>query len=52
MMSLEDYKTALGSSAERLSEEQILELREKQDQLAEIFFAMWKEEISTSKNEI
>lgn len=41
MIALEDYKKALGTLANELSEEEILKLRDSQDQMAEIFFDMW-----------
>lgn len=41
MISLEDFKKSLGSKVKELSEEEVLELRDNQDQLAELFFAMW-----------
>jgi hypothetical protein len=42
MIPLEEYKKSLGEKLlETLSEEQILKLRDQQDQMAEIFFNMW-----------
>lgn len=42
MISLEEHKKALGEKLlGELSEEQVLELREHQDKMAEIFFSMW-----------
>lgn len=41
MISLKDFKKSLGNLAKELTEEQILELREQQDKMAEAFFAMW-----------
>ena len=52
MVGLEEFKKALGSSAEQLSEEQILKLRDQQDQMAEIFFGMWINEITDNKKEV
>ncbi len=46
MISLEDFKIALGDEAKNLTEEQILKLRNNQDQEAEIMFNMWLEEIN------
>ena len=46
MISLEKFREALGDEAKNLTEEQILKLRENQDQEAEIFFNMWLEEIN------
>ena len=52
MIGLEEYKKALGTLAEELSEKEILELRENQDQMAEILFSMWlkKSNQQTEKN--
>ena len=41
MVSLQEFKDALGSMADELTEEEILKLRENQDQTAEILFNMW-----------
>ena len=41
MISLEEFKKSLGKTAEKLTEEQILALRENQDKMAEIFFSIW-----------
>ena len=49
MISLEDYKKALGPLASKLSEEDILKARENQDKMAEIMFYMWLEEIKGNK---
>lgn len=49
MISLEEFKKALGSLSEQLSEEEILKLRENQDQMAEILFNSWLAEINNSK---
>jgi len=46
MISLEDFKIALGDEAKKLTEEQILKLRDNQDQEAEIMFNMWLAEIN------
>ena len=46
MIDLQEFKIALGDEAKNLTEEQILKLREQQDQEAEIMFNMWLEEIS------
>lgn len=44
MLSLEEYKKALGEELlKELTEEQILKVRNQQDQMAEIFFTMWLE---------
>jgi hypothetical protein len=41
MISLEKFKESLGSTAQELSEKEILEIRDNQDQMAELFFSMW-----------
>ena len=41
MIPLEKFKESLGSTAQVLSEKEILELRDSQDQMAEIFFDLW-----------
>ena len=46
MIELLEFKKALGSQAEELSEEDILRLRENQDQMAEILFDSWLAEIN------
>ena len=46
MISIEEFKKALGGLADELTEEQILKVRDQQDQMAEIFFAMWLESIN------
>ena len=51
MIELSEYKKALGNDLLReLSEEQILDLREQHDKLADILFDCWLAEIN--KNEI
>lgn len=45
MIPLKDFKKALGETADELTEEQILELREHQDKMAETFFNSWLVEI-------
>ena len=50
MISLEEYKKALGPLAQELSEEEILKVRDNQDQMAEILFYMWLEEINKKSN--
>ena len=52
MVPLSDFKKSLGETANKMTEEQILILREQQDKLAEIFFAMWQEEVKAKKNTI
>jgi hypothetical protein len=46
MISLEEYKKALGHLAQKLSEAEILKAREIQDKMAEILFYCWLEEIN------
>jgi len=43
MISLVDFKIALGTLVDELSEEEILKLRSDQDQMAELFFDLWLE---------
>ncbi|MFA6273560.1 MAG: hypothetical protein WC662_00160 [Candidatus Paceibacterota bacterium] len=49
MISLEEYKKALGSLAQRLSEEEILKAREIQDKMAEILFYSWLDGVNQNK---
>jgi hypothetical protein len=49
MISLEEYKKALGPLAQTLSEEEILKARDNQDQMAEILFYEWLKEIKNKK---
>ena len=49
MISLQEFKNALGDEVKNLTEEEILKLRDHQDQEAEIFFTMWLEEINKNK---
>lgn len=44
MISLEEYKIALGEDLKDLTEEQVLKLRDQHDQMAEIFLKMWIDE--------
>jgi hypothetical protein len=43
MINLEDFKKSLGKSASKMTEEDILKLRDLQDRLAELLFSSWKE---------
>ena len=52
MIGLVEFKKALGSIAETLSEKEILELRELQDKEAELYFNMWIEHIRSTENEV
>ena len=49
MIGLLEFKKALGSQAEELSEEEILKLRENQDQMAEILFNSWLAKINQNE---
>ena len=49
MVDLEEFKKSLGSLVDELSEEEILKLRENQDQMAELFFNSWVAEINKNK---
>ncbi len=49
MISIEAFKKALGETADKLTEEQILKLREIQDKEAEIYFSMWLKKIQQKK---
>lgn len=41
MLPLEDFKKALGPAAQNMSEKQIEQLRDLQDQLADVLFGIW-----------
>ena len=45
MIPLQEFKDNLGELAKDLTEEQILKLRDNQDQEAEILFDMWLKSI-------
>lgn len=45
MIPLQAYKDASGEVAKELTEEQIIKLWHQQDQMADIFFTMWLEDI-------
>jgi hypothetical protein len=49
MISLEEFKKALGPLVNKLTNEEILKLREQQDQEAEIYFNMWLENIRNNQ---
>ena len=49
MISLKEFKKALGPLVNELSESEILELRDKQDRQAEIFFNLWIKKIKEEK---
>lgn len=48
MLSIEEFKKHLLKD-EKLSEEQIIKLRDDQDKMAEIIFSMWLNEIDGKK---
>lgn len=50
MIGLLEFKKALGSLEDDLSEEQIIKLRDQMDQEAEIFFSMWIDSIKEKKS--
>jgi hypothetical protein len=52
MIGLLEFKKALGSKIEELSEEEVLKLRENQEQMAELFFAMWVEKLKNEKTKV
>jgi hypothetical protein len=45
MIGLSEFKKKLGKTADGMTEEQILKLREQQDKMAEILFDMWFKKI-------
>ena len=49
MISLQDFKDALGDEAKNLTEEEILKLQDNLDKHAELFFDMWLEDIKKKK---
>jgi hypothetical protein len=55
MIELEEYKKALGPITDDLSEEKIIEVRQIQDELAEILYVLWvenrKEQITKIKSQ-
>lgn len=51
MISLEEFKNSLGDLAKDLTEEEILRVRDNQDQMAEIMFNMWLKEKNNKKAE-
>jgi len=52
MIRLDEYRKSLGELNELLSEEEILNLRDQQDQMAEVLFNVWFEEINDKKESI
>lgn len=51
MLSVEKFKELLGDVASKLSEDQILELRDHQEKMAEVFFCQWYQSLEKKKNE-
>lgn len=49
MLELSKFTASLGDLAKQLSKEDILKLRDQQDQMAEIFFNSWSNKISSDK---
>ncbi len=49
MLTPEKFKKSLGEEAKNLTEEEIVKLRDQMDQLADIFFDMWLEDIKKGK---
>ena len=50
VIDLKEYKKSLGSLVDKLSESEILKLREQQDEEAEIYFSMWLDGIRDKEN--
>lgn len=46
MISLEEFKSSLGYLKDTLTEEELLKLRENQDQMADILFNSWLSNIN------
>lgn len=46
MIPLEKFKDSLGELKNKMSEKDILRLRENQDKMADLFFTMWVEKIN------
>ena len=46
MISLEEFREALGDEADKMTEEEILKLREHLDKEAELYFQMWRDKIN------
>ncbi len=52
MIDISEFKKSLGVLVEELSEEDILKLREQQDQMAEYIFNSWLEGINEKSDKI
>ena len=46
MIPLEEFKASLGHTINELTEEEVLELRENKDSMANILFDLWLKEIN------
>lgn len=46
MISIEEYKKSLGAKADDLTEERVIQMRDMQDALSELFFTMWLQEVT------
>lgn len=49
MIGLLEFKKALGDKAKELTEEEILKLREDQDQMADVFFSICVNQVKKEK---
>lgn len=53
MIDLNEYKKLLEkNNISNLSESEVVKLQEQQDQMAEVFFSMWIEEINKAKVQV
>ena len=50
MIELNEFKKSLGGEGYNLTEEEILKLRENQDKMAEVFFAMFMDQKNETSN--
>lgn len=50
MISLPEFKKILGPIAQNMSEKQIEQLRDQEDQLADVFFGIWLEDKNDELN--
>lgn len=46
MVTLEKFKRALGDKGSRMTDSEILKLKDLQEQLADVFFDVWLEKIN------
>jgi hypothetical protein len=49
VINLNEYKKSLGLIADKMTESEVLELRDLQDKEAEIFFNLWLEDVEKQK---